>query len=62
MASVAITVPTARPSRTARRLRLGDPPVIGRIEHDRLVLDLRCIDPDSDGALVGALQALGGQE
>lgn len=30
------------------RLRTGDPPVIARIENDRLLLDLRTVDPEDD--------------
>jgi L-seryl-tRNA(Ser) seleniumtransferase len=37
------------------RLRIGDPCVIGRIERDRVVLDLRTVAPDDDAALAGAL-------
>jgi len=37
------------------RLRGTDPPVIGRIVDDRVVLDVRTILPDEDEALVGAL-------
>jgi L-seryl-tRNA(Ser) seleniumtransferase len=40
----------------ARRLRAGEPPVVARIEHDRLVLDLRTIQPSEDGLLTKALQ------
>jgi len=32
-------------------LRRGDPAVIGRIEDDRVVLDLRTVEPDADRAL-----------
>ncbi len=35
----------------ARRLRLGAPAVFGRIEHDRLLLDLRTILPEDDERL-----------
>ena len=28
---------------TRRRCGSGDPPVVGRVEHDRLLLDLRCV-------------------
>lgn len=38
-----------------RRLRAADPPVIGRIVDDRVVLDVRTILTDEDEALVGAL-------
>ncbi|MGH7639230.1 MAG: L-seryl-tRNA(Sec) selenium transferase, partial [Gemmatimonadaceae bacterium] len=39
-----------------QRLRLGDPAVIGRIAGDRLLVDLRAIQPDEDIALAGALR------
>ena len=40
------------PDELARRLRLGDPPVVGRIEDDRLLLDPRTVLPEEDDALV----------
>lgn len=40
----------------AKRLRLGDPAIVARAEGDRLVLDLRAIDPDRDGVLAEALR------
>ena len=42
-----------------RALRLGDPPVIARIEDDRLVLDLRTVFPEEDDPLAKRLFALG---
>ena len=39
----------------AQRLRLGQPPVIGRIEHDQLLLDPRTVAPEDDSALVEAV-------
>ena len=41
----------------ARRLRLGEPAVIARIEHDALLLDPRTVDPSEDRALIAALRA-----
>jgi L-seryl-tRNA(Ser) seleniumtransferase len=41
--------------RLERWLRTLDPPVIARIEHDRLVLDLRTVMPPQDEALVSLL-------
>lgn len=41
----------------ARQLRLGDPGVFGRIEDDRLLLDLRSVLPEQDDALAAALVA-----
>ena len=35
-----------------RRLREGDPPVIARVEHDRVLLDLRTVPPDRDDTLI----------
>jgi L-seryl-tRNA(Ser) seleniumtransferase len=37
------------------RLRLGEPAVVGRIERDRVVLDLRTVPPEADATLGGAL-------
>jgi L-seryl-tRNA(Ser) seleniumtransferase len=41
----------------AQRLRLRQPPVIGRIEHDQLLLDPRTVDPEDDSTLVEAAAA-----
>ena len=43
----------------AAALRAWDPPVIGRIEHDRVRLDLRTLMPEQDAVLVEALSRLG---
>jgi L-seryl-tRNA(Ser) seleniumtransferase len=40
------------------RLRSADPPVIARIENDRLLLDLRTVQPGEEKELLAALQAL----
>ena len=40
----------------AKRLRLGDQAVVGRVEHGRLLLDPRTVHPREDEALVGALR------
>ena len=37
------------------KLRAGDPPVIGRIEDDRLVLDLRTVLPEEEELLAQRL-------
>ena len=41
----------------ARRLRLGEPAVIARIERGALLLDPRTVDPREDRALIAALRA-----
>jgi L-seryl-tRNA(Ser) seleniumtransferase len=39
------------------RLRRGRPPVVGRIEAGRVILDLRTVEPDRDAELVAAVRA-----
>jgi L-seryl-tRNA(Ser) seleniumtransferase len=39
------------------RLRLGDPPVVGYLNQDRLLLDLRTVAPEDDEALIQAVQS-----
>jgi L-seryl-tRNA(Ser) seleniumtransferase len=39
----------------ARRLRLGDPAIFGRIDRDRLLLDLRTVLPEDDDRLIDSL-------
>ena len=41
----------------ARRLRLGEPPVVARVERDTLLLDPRTVDPGDDQPLLTALNA-----
>jgi L-seryl-tRNA(Ser) seleniumtransferase len=51
---------TQRPGHAAdllRRLREHEPPVIGRIEQDRVLLDPRTVLPDEDDALIEAVVA-----
>jgi L-seryl-tRNA(Ser) seleniumtransferase len=43
-------------SEVARRLRLGSPPVVARIERDALLLDPRTVRPDEDRSLVAAVK------
>ncbi len=57
LSSRALVVPTASPDKTARALRLGQLPVIGRIEDGKLLIDLRTIVPEDDDDLVVALRA-----
>jgi L-seryl-tRNA(Ser) seleniumtransferase len=53
LASWAVALPEAY----APQLREGDPPVVGRVEHGRLLLDLRCVPPDLDSVLAAAVRA-----
>jgi L-seryl-tRNA(Ser) seleniumtransferase len=54
---VAISGDGAYISELARRLRLGSPPVVARIERDTLLLDPRTVRPEDDRALVAAVKA-----
>lgn len=58
MPSVALRVPSEKPSRDARRLRLGEPAVVGRIDDGKLLVDLRSVAPEDDDGLRQALAAL----
>ena len=40
------------------RLRMGDPPVIARVEEGRVLLDLRTVFPEQDEKVMAALRAL----
>lgn len=45
--------------RLAAALRTGAPPVVGRVQQERLLLDLRSVMPRQDQLLVGAFESLG---
>jgi L-seryl-tRNA(Ser) seleniumtransferase len=58
-----VTLPSAAvslPAGFAAELRRTDPPVIGRLDHDRCLLDLRAVPADDDADLVKAVVAAGG--
>ena len=54
-ALVALTHGSQSASQLERRLREQTPPVIARIENDRVVLDLRTVAPEDDAVLAGLL-------
>jgi L-seryl-tRNA(Ser) seleniumtransferase len=45
----------------AAALRTGQPPVVGRSEDGRYLLDLRTVAPQDDDAIVAAVIAAAGQ-
>jgi L-seryl-tRNA(Ser) seleniumtransferase len=56
-----VALPAASAARAVAALRRADPPVIGRIVDDRVVLDLRSVLPEQDDALARAvIDALSG--
>jgi L-seryl-tRNA(Ser) seleniumtransferase len=46
----------ALPERYAQALRQGVPPVVGRLERGRLLLDLRCVAADQDAVIAAAIR------
>ncbi|BBZ63634.1 L-seryl-tRNA(Sec) selenium transferase [Mycolicibacterium monacense] len=53
-----VTLPSAGvslPESFAAALRAGTPPVVGRVESGRCVLDLRTVDPEEDARLLEAI-------
>jgi L-seryl-tRNA(Ser) seleniumtransferase len=55
---VAIEKDRMTPDALEEALRRLAPPIIARIEHDRVVLDLRTVGPEQDGMLVTMIQNL----
>jgi L-seryl-tRNA(Ser) seleniumtransferase len=47
----------ALPARFAELLRAGEPAVVGRLERDRCLLDLRCVPEADDPAVLAAIRA-----
>ena len=56
LASAGVAVGTGTATRLLGALRRGDPPVIARIEDDRVVIDLRTVDPAALGELARAIE------
>ena len=58
--AVALTTPGLSADELAARLRAGDPPVVGRIEEGRLLLDPRTLtDQDAEVAAAAVRAAMG---
>ena len=55
---VAITPEGMSVDSLARKLRVGTPSVFGRVQHDRLLLDLRTVLPHQEAGLLEALNAV----
>ncbi|NLA12022.1 MAG: L-seryl-tRNA(Sec) selenium transferase [Firmicutes bacterium] len=54
---LSLSTPRLGSSGLARRLRCGDPAVLVRLQRERLLLDLRTVDPGQDGLLLAAILA-----
>ena len=55
--TVLLALAVASPEGLSRRLREGNPPVVGRIENDRFLLDPRTVQEEEDDDLLNALEA-----
>ena len=55
---LAVSRPDVPAAALEARLRAGTPPVIARIEDERVLLDLRTVPPEQDDAIAGAIAAL----
>jgi L-seryl-tRNA(Ser) seleniumtransferase len=51
-----LALPPGAADEVAARLRRADPPVVARIEEDRVVLDPRTVMPGEDDAVVQAVR------
>ena len=56
--SVAISIKSKSPDDVGKKLREANYPVIGRIEDDRFILDLRTVLPEQDPLLVTSLKQI----
>ncbi len=56
--ALAITSPEMSADDIAERLRRNDPPIIARVEDDRVLLDVRTVFPEQDEQVARALLAL----
>ena len=48
----------ALPEELARPLRLGEPPVVARVNQGRCLVDLRCVPESQDAELIAAIQVV----
>jgi L-seryl-tRNA(Ser) seleniumtransferase len=54
---VAVRSPDISVEDFARRLRIGSPAVVGRVNDDRILLDVRTVFPEQEDDLVSAVRA-----
>ena len=59
LASAGLAIPTSHPSDLALRLRSGDPPILARIQDDRVLIDGRTVMPGEEEMLLqGIIRAI----
>jgi len=52
-----LALPNSRPQKLLAKLRASDPPIVARIQDDRVVLDPRTVLPEQDEKLLAGLQS-----
>ncbi len=57
---IGVSHPALSAEELAGALRGNSPPIIARVENDRVLLDLRTVFPDQDAAIVAALRRISG--
>ena len=55
---LAVTCEGLSADEISARLRMGDPPVIARVEEGRVLLDLRTVFPEQDATLARELASI----
>jgi len=57
--SLAVSIRSSvSPTTLAARFRAHTPPIIGRVEDNDFLLDLRTIPPEKDAVIIGAIKDL----
>jgi L-seryl-tRNA(Ser) seleniumtransferase len=57
---VAVTSDDIPVDEIARRLRTNEPPIVARVDENRVLLDLRTVLPEQDSAIAKALCRIAG--
>ena len=52
------TTKSVNAAKLEKRLREGEPPILGRVQEGRLLLDLRTVQPEEDAVVAARLRAL----
>jgi len=56
--AVAVKAPGSTADTLLERLRQWQPPIVARVEEDRVLLDLRTVEPEQDAAIAAALESI----
>ena len=55
---LSLSSPRLSPAELQKRLRQHDPPIIVRIEEDKVLVDLRTVSPEHDAVIIDALLSI----